>query len=464
MAGARADRTPPMAYGKDMWMRSKQAMALALAAGAALATAGPAWAVTQARPGAGTQAKAMRHWPAPAPDSAFAPGSGQLVADWNKTLIGILGVTGAEPATVHPTRSFAILQAAEYDAVVSVTHTGRPYAVEAHVHGKASAAAAADQAAHDVLTSLFPAQASAVGARLATELAAIPGGAAKAKGITAGREVAAKLLALRSGDGANRTPPQFMPGTAPGDYQLTPPKFAPPVFTNWGSVTPFVLRSGSQFRPDAPPAVTTAAYARALAEVESLGQDISTTRTATQTAIGKFWGASPIWVVWNEVAQDQVALHHSSLARASSLFATLDLALADTAIGLYDAKYHFQVWRPVTAIQTGVRGSFTANPAWTPLAATAPDPSYPGAHSGFSFAAAAVLTEFFGQAPVTIREDALAGQTRAFDGFFAAAVEAALSRIYAGQHTSLDDHAGRVLGFRIATFVVDFLDPFGARR
>lgn len=446
-------------------------MALALAAGAALATAGPAWAVTQtgaaatahARAVATTRAGAARHWHNRIPDSAFAPGSGQLVADWNKTLIGILGVPGAEPASVHPTRSFAILQAAEYDAVVSVTHAGRPYAVEVRVHGRASAAAAADQAAHNVLTSLFPAQSSIADAQLATELAAIPDGAAKGKGIAAGSEVAARLLALRAGDGATRTPPPFVPGTAPGDYQLTPPKFAPPVFTNWGGITPFVLRSGSQFRPDAPPPVTTTAYTRALAEVESLGQDTSTTRTAEQTAIGKFWGAGPIWVVWNEIAQDQVTAHHSSLARATSVFATLDLALADTAIGLYDAKYHFQVWRPVTAIRAGVQGSFTANPAWTPLAATAPDPSYPGAHSGFSFAAATVLTEFFGQSPVTVREDALAGHTRSFDGFFAAAVEAALSRIYAGQHTPLDDHAGRVLGFRVATFAVAFLDPFGAR-
>jgi membrane-associated phospholipid phosphatase len=427
-------------------------------AGAALATAVPAGAaLAQAGP-AGSARPAHRHDVSP-----FAPGTGQVVVDWNKTLISILGTPGAQPATVHPTRSFAILQAAEFDAVVSVTHAGRPYAIDAKVHGKASAAAAADQAARDVLAGLYPAQARVADAQLASELAAIPDGTAKTRGMAAGSEVAAKLLALRANDGSALTPPPFVPSTAPGDYQLTPPNFPPPVFTNWGGITPFVLKTGSQFRPDAPPPVTTAEYAQALAQVESLGQDTSTTRTAEQTTIGKFWGATPVWVVWNEVAQDQVAAHHSSLVKASSVFATLDLALADTAIGLYDAKYHFQVWRPVTAIRAGVQGSFTANPTWTPLALTAPDPSYPGAHSGFSFAAATVLTDFFGSPQVTVREDALAGQPRSFNGFFAAATEAALSRIYAGQHTPLDDHAGRVLGFRIASFVVEVLDLFGAR-
>ena len=97
------------------------------------------------------------------------------------------------------------------------------------------------------------------------------------------------------------------------------------------------------------------------------------------------------------------------------MFAALDLALADAAIGLYDAKCHYQVWRPITAIRAGAEFGFPANPDWNSLITTAPDPSYPGAHSGFSFAAATILTAFFGgDQPVTVREDALPGQTRSF--------------------------------------------------
>lgn len=393
--------------------------------------------------------------------SPFAPGSGQLVVDWNKTLISILGTPGAQPATVHPTRSFAILQAAVYDAVVSATGAGHPYALDMHVHGRASAAAAAGQAAHDVLAALYPAQASIADGQLAAELASIPDDTARHGGIAVGHAVAMRLLTLRAGDGSAVSPVPYIPGTAPGDYQLTPPGFAAPVFTRWGAVTPFVLRRGSQFRPVPPPPVTSAAYARALAVVQSLGQDTSATRTADQTVAGRFWGAAPIWNVWNEIAQDQVTAHRSSLVRAASVFAALDLTLGDTAIGLYDAKYHYQVWRPVTAIRQGAstgNPAITANPGWSPLANTAPDPSYPGAHSGFSVAAATVLSAFFGEdQPVTVHSDALPGQSRAFGGFFAAAAEAALSRIYAGQHTPLDDQAGRILGARVAAFVLDRL-------
>jgi membrane-associated phospholipid phosphatase len=454
-------------------MRGRKTM-LTLLAGTALAAGtvpAGAWAASAVAAPAGAGREA---------GSPFAPGTGQLVIDWNKTLITIVGTPGAQPATIHPTRSFAILQAAEYDAVVSVTHAGHLYALgiqgtghaaprgiqgtghaaalAASGRGAVSAAAAADQAARDVLAGLYPAQAGIADTQLAAELARVPAGPARDRGIAVGNNVATRLLALRAGDGSTAAPPPFTPGTAPGDYQLTPPNFAPPVFTNWAAVRPFALRRGSQFRPAPPPPVTSGAYARALAVVQSLGQDTSTTRTADQTAAGRFWGAAPLFNVWNEIAQDQVSAHHSSLVQGTAMFAALDLALGDTAIGLYDAKYHYQVWRPVTAIREGAstgNPAIKANPDWTPLTPTAADPSYPGAHSGFSFAAATILSAFFGgRQPVTVHSDALPGQARAFGSFLAAATEAALSRIYAGQHTPLDDQAGRILGVRIATFVL----------
>src|SRR5262249_55606875 len=150
------------------------------------------------------------------------------------------------------------------------------------------------------------------------------------------------------------------------------------------------------FRPKAPPRITSPAYKRSLERTEILGQDTSTVRTPDQTAAGLFWGSSPIWVTWNEVAQDQATARQSSLQGAATMFAALDLSLGDTAIGLYDAKYHYQVWRPITAIRDGAEFGFPANTSWNPLTNTAADPSYPGAHSGFSFAAATILSAFFG--------------------------------------------------------------------
>ncbi|HEX6523722.1 MAG TPA: vanadium-dependent haloperoxidase [Streptosporangiaceae bacterium] len=441
-------------------MLRSRAMLSALA-GAALAAgvATPAWADPPRAGGpAGMGANATVAGP-------FTRGSGRLVADWNKTLISILGKPGAQPAAIHPTRSFAILQAAEYDAVVSVTRAGRSYLLRIPVFRPADAAAAADQAAHDVLTMLYPGQAGIADSQLATELAAIPDGPARQRGAEVGKAVAARLLAIRSTDGSAAPPPSFVPGTAPGDYQPTPPGFATPVFTGWGNVTPFVLNKGAQFRPVPPPPVMSGAYKASLAVTKSLGQDTSTTRTADQTAAGKDWSSTPVWNVWNEVAQDQVIAHDASLAAATAMFAALDLTLADSAIGLYDAKYVYRIWRPITAIRGGAEFGFPPDPDWNPLTTTAPDPSYPGAHATFSFAAATILTAVFGgRQPVTVHFDALPGQTRGFASFSAAASEASLSRIWAGQHTMIDENAGQSLGSHIAWFILRHFGPLPLMR
>jgi len=431
-------------------MRStrKAVAAMLTAAAAVAATAGfatAALAAPAARPVARDQSAV-----------AFRPGSGQLVVDWNRELIAILGTPGAQPTTVHPTRSFAILQAAEYDAVTSITHHDPPYLFSVPAPAGARPDAAADQAAHDVLTALYPSMKPGVDAMLFGELAVIPGGQGKHDGIGVGAAVARRLLRLRAADGSAAAPPPFVAGTQPGDYRLTPPNFPAPVFTNWGTVTPFVLRSGRQFRPAPPPPVTSAAYARALNEVKSLGQDSSTTRTADQTAAAKFWASAPIWNTWNQVAQNLAVTRHASLERTAAVFANLDLALADATIALYDAKYHYLVWRPVTAIRLGDTAGnpgIAGDPTWTPLAVTAADPSYPGAHSTISQAAATVLTAFYG--PRQHLAITLGGVTRTFGSLQAAANEAGLSRIFAGQHTRLDHQAGQLLGARVAEFVLD---------
>lgn len=388
---------------------------------------------------------------------ASASGSGKSVIDWNKELITILGTPKAQPATIHPTRSFAILEAAQYDAVVSTTHAGRPYLFSVQSSRRARPDAAADQAAHDVLAALYPTMEPALDQVLASELKALPPAATK-EGAKVGSAVAARLLNIRAADGSAAPPATIPAGTQPGEYRPTPPNFPAPVFTAWGAIKPFVLERGNQFRPAPPEPVTGSNYAAALNQVESLGRDSSTTRTADQTTLAKFWGAAPIWNVWNEVAQRAVAAHQASLEEAVGVFSQLDFALADTAIALYDAKYTYEVWRPVTAIRLGDTAgnpAITGDPAWSPLAVTAADPSYPGAHAGFSEAAATVLASFYGRhSSLTIASDGMPGVTRSFPSFQAAAEEASLSRILAGQHTSNDEDAGQRLGSQVAGFVL----------
>ncbi|MGW3493799.1 vanadium-dependent haloperoxidase [Streptomyces sp. NPDC001020] len=389
----------------------------------------------------------------PAPPTA-ATGSATSVVEWNRELITILSDPKAQPATVHPTRSFALLQAAEYDAVVSITRAGPAYMFSVSAPRGARADAAADQAAHDVLVALYPAKRAGVDQRLRSQLSAIPNGPGKQAGMAVGAAVARRLISLRSHDGSSAKPPRFRPGDAPGDYRTTPPDFPAPVFTNLGSVKPFVLANGRQFRPAAPPAVSSAAYATALNEVKRLGSKTSTTRTPDQTAAAKFWAAAPVWNVWNQIAQDLVTSQNASLEKAVKVFARLDLSLADTAIAMYDAKYTYRVWRPVTAVRLGgthYNPRIVGDPNWTPLLETAPDPSYPGAHGALSQAAATALAGLYGarqHLAVTSK-----GITRTFAGFQDAATEAWLSRIWSGQHTSIDNRAGQQLGTQVADFV-----------
>src|SRR5260221_928 len=247
-------------------------------------------------------------------------GAGAIVIAWNKELLHIVKTPGGQPATVHPTRSFAILHAAIYDAVVSITRDAPAYLYSVTAPSGARADAAAAAAGHDVLVALYPKWKAALDQQLAGELATIPNGAGEQQGIQVGQAVAAHLLAIRANDGSAATLQPFVPGNQPGNYLLTPPKFAAPVFTNWGNVTPFVLNNAAQFRPAPPPALTSQAYAQALNEVESLGQNTSKARTADQTVIAKFW-AGPIWNTWNEIAENAPLAHHTNLETTARLFA-----------------------------------------------------------------------------------------------------------------------------------------------
>jgi membrane-associated phospholipid phosphatase len=383
--------------------------------------------------------------------------SGASVIAWNQELLKILLTPGAQPATVHPTRSYAILHAAIDDAIVSITHGASPLLVSVKAPREARPDAAAIEAGRATLAALYPGFKGELAQLADGQLATIPDGADKQQGIQVGDAVAAKILQLRANDGSAIVPPPFTPGTQPGNYRSTPPNFPTPVFTTWGQVTPFVLKSGSQFRPEPPPALTSAAYAQAFNEVKSLGQNTSTTRTADQSVIGKFW-APPIWNTWNVIAENAAIAHHTNLERTARMFAVLNLSFADSAIAMYDAKYAYQLWRPITAIRladTAGNPATVADPTWTALANTAADPSYPGAHSTMSAAGATVLAAFFGNRDqIQVASSALPGTVRTFSTYSDVATEAGLSRIFAGQHFRFDHVAGLDLGHDVAQFVL----------
>jgi hypothetical protein len=390
------------------------------------------------------------------------------VLAWNRELQTVLTTPGAQPASIHPTRTMAMTQIAVDDAVTGVLGDGGSLVVDERGPRRASPNAAAAAAAHTTLDTLLPSQQPAIDSFYATSLTQLGSSERVQRGLRFGSRVARAVVAARVHDGADAPPPSFSPRPGPGEYQLTPPAFAPAGFTQTAHVTPFVLRSAGQFRPAPPPALTSTRYAADFDEVHALGALNGSTRTADQTAIGQFWGAAPIWIVWNQIADRAAAGLHRDLAENARLFALLDTTLADGAVALYDAKYTYHRWRPITAITAqnqGNRGT-TADPSWQPLATTANDPSYPGAHAEFSQAAATVLQDALGTDAFSFSlTNPTVGITRSFDSFSQAADEASASRIFAGQHFRYDEQAGQTLGSRVADFVVGHaLAPSHRRR
>jgi hypothetical protein len=299
-------------------------------------------------------------------------------------------------------------------------------------------------------------------------------------GVAAGHEAARQILAWRSTDGSDDQVP-YVPGTGPGAWQPTPrPNPNPPpaelpglpaAAPQWATVTPFCIPSDSAFRPPPPPDLNSDEYTDAFNEVQSLGARDSTTRTAEQTEIARFWAGGPGTFTsggyWNQIAQDVATRHGNSLAENARLFALLNVAQADAYFTVWDAKYTYNFWRPVTAIRADTDGNpdTSPDPGWTPLLVTPNHPSYVSGHSGHSAAAAAVLAAFFGTDAVcfSLTSDSLpGGVTRSFDSFSAAVREVSDARVYAGIHWRFDVAAGEALGAEVGNYVVSHcLLPWG---
>ena len=300
----------------------------------------------------------------------------------------------------------------------------------------------------------------------------VPNGEAKTQGIALGKQAAVAMLAMRANDLRDAVS-NYTPVDVPGRWNRTAPDGLPPLLPQWPNLKPFVLTSGSQFRPEAPPSLSSTEYAAAVDQVMSLGSVNSATRTPEQTQIAIFWadggGTATPPGHWNRIATDVLLASNSSLLENARTMALLNLAMADAGIASWDAKYVYDLWRPIDAIREADQdgnASTVADPSWTPLLKTPPFPAYTSGHSTFSGAAAAVLTALLGDnvsftssvdpqnAPSQrpLAEDQLF--SRQFSSFHQAASEAGLSRIYGGIHYHFDNVAGIEAGGDIGLFVV----------
>ena len=382
-----------------------------------------------------------------------------VVTEWNARAEAIGIEKQILPA--FNARQMAMLQVAVFEAVNAIERRYAPYKLNLTAERSVSKEAAAAAAAHGVLLVFHPERQAALDSALTASLVAIPDGDAKTKGIELGKKAAAEVIALRAKDGANE-PEYYRPHTTAGVYVPT----VIPVFSHFPAVTPFAMTSGTQFRPPAPPPFDSEVWTRDVNEIRVLGARNSTVRTAEQTEIGRFWLMTGPRS-YNPIVRQIAAVREMDVVDCARLMALVAIAGNDAIIAVMDAKYVYNLWRPVTAIRNADITGNKATPrdaSWLPLADTPMHPEYPCAHCITSSAVGAVLINLLGDKVLefTLTSTTLPGVTRKWTSVKAYNDEVAGARIYAGFHYRFSTIVGQNMGRKIGDLVVQTAEASAA--
>jgi hypothetical protein len=391
------------------------------------------------------------------------------VTDWNNT--AITTALAASQVTAPGSSSLpgsivylAYVHLAIYDAVNAIDHRFQSYGPDISAPAGASREAAAIEAAYRTLLQLFPDQASSLTMQYDAALAAIPNGPPKTYGMQAGLTAANSITTLRTGDGRGATVPYTWPSVpTPGVWIPTPPAFAAPALPWLGKMVPFTMTSPSEFRPDPPYSLTSTEWAKDYNQIKAVGAVNSVVRTPEQTEIALFW-TDHVGTQYARAFRALAVARNLDISDTARLFATLYTTGADAAIGCWDAKYHYNFWRPVTAIPNGgIDGNqdTIADPSWKPLLPTPNHPEYPAAHGCVTGSLATALKNFFGTPNVTVVvSSAVTNTTRTFTSTNDWVKEVEYARTWAGFHYHNSAVQGAVLGKKVSDKVArDYFQP-----
>jgi hypothetical protein len=356
------------------------------------------------------------------------------------------------PGTPPAVRVMAFVQVSVFDAVNAIS--GRYPATRAKIAAPvgASVDAAVAAATRTALLKLVPAQQAAIEADYQAALKALPDGPAKTNGIAVGEQAAAACLAREDGMGV---PDTYRPHTTASVYVPT----LLPAVPNWGKRTPWVMTSGDQFRPGPPPGLTSETWARDYNEIKAIGGKNSTQRSPEQTAIAKFWEATAPAVYW-PVARSVAAMPGRDVTENARLLAVAAMAMDDGLVAVFDAKYTYNLWRPITAIRNGDLDGNNAterDPSWTPFIDTPMHPEYPCAHCIVSASLGAVLEAELGGRPSPKLSSAsytAGGAVRTWGSVGEFVQEVAVARIYDGVHYRNSTEVGAAMGKKIGELAV----------
>ncbi len=382
---------------------------------------------------------------------------GNVITDWDEKAVAVVmpgGPAGVTQQVYTAQRMMGMVHAAMFDAVNSIERRYRPYLVQLPADPTTSKEAAAAVAAATVLATIDAKTAGEVKAALATYLASIPDGAAKSDGIKLGEAVAAKVVAARANDGSD-APDAYRPRTTPGVYVPTPITAA----SMWPDVKPFAMARGSQFRPKAPISLESKEWATDFKELKDYGGKNSAKRSAQQTETARFWlMAGP--PAYHPFARQLVTAKQMSVVDSARFMTLVAVGLNDALIAVFDAKYHYNFWRPITAIRNGDIDNNAATDreaTWQPIDNTPMHPEYPCAHCILSGSVAGVVKTALGSADIpeiAVTSPTAPGVTHRWTNMAAFTDEVASARIWAGFHYRFSTRVGTGMGLQIGEYVV----------
>ena len=379
--------------------------------------------------------------------AAASVAAADVVTEWDRTACDLVVAAQVGPAMAN--RVLAIVDTAVYEAVNAIT--GRYMASEVNLSPApdASIPAAVAAANRATLVKLIPPQASEVDRAYRNALAVIPDGAAKNAGIAVGEAAAQAILALRAGD-APDSGEAYRPFTEPGVYVPTVLPYA----LQWSRRKPWTMTDAAQFRPGPPPALSSPAWARDYQEIKVLGGKNDARRTSEQTAVARFWESTAPHL-YHGLARSVAESPGREVTDNARVFAAVSQATDDALIAVFDAKYHYGFWRPVTAIRNGDNDGNDAterDPAWTPFIETPLHPEYPCAHCIVAAAVGAVLEAEVapGQMPpLRTASPSAGGSTRTWTRVEDLVREVSNARVWDGVHFRTSTEVGADMGKRI---------------
>ena len=377
-----------------------------------------------------------------------SPVLANVITDWDET--GVTIVAGISPYTGQ--RLMTMMHIAMFDAVNSIERRYRPYLVQLPAAPGTSKEAAAVAGA--ILATIDAKSAEKIKTLVTSYLASIPDDARKADAIALGQAVAARVLEARDHDGAD-APDAYRPRTTAGVYVPTTITAA----SMWPGMKPFALAKASQFRPAPPISLKSDEWATNYNEMKEYGKNASVKRSPQQTETARFWlMVGP--PAYHPIARQLVQTKQMSVVDSARFMTLVAIALNDALIAVYDVKYHYNFWRPITAIRNG---DIDENPAterdatWQPIGVTPLHPEYPCAHCISSGAVVAVVEALLGTAdiPEVAMSSATApGVTHRWTNTAALAEEVANARVWAGFHYRFSTRVGSEMGRRVGEHVV----------